>query len=345
MKTRLLFLGVIISLFVACKENKDLPDKSDKSLLIKSKLSSNSGLSSWQDMPRKRIEDYVKMVTDTTSANFIPVADRIAVFDNDGTLWSEQPIPFQALFIFSQVKAMAPKHPEWKNDPVLNGIINDDLEPLKKAGVAGLLKAISKTQNEISETEFNTAVKDWINTAKDKKFNKLYKENVFLPMIELLKYLRENGFKTFIVSGGGADFMRVWSEEVYGIPPYQVIGSYSDAKYELVNDKPVIMKSTDGLFVDDKTQKPVAIHRFIGKTPVFCGGNSDGDQAMMQYTHGSKYKSMIVLVHHTDSVREYKYDLKTLSGHLESALVEAKQKNWMVVDVEKDWKKVFAFEK
>lgn len=345
MKSRLIVLCLIFSFFLSCKENQEMPDKAGKSLVIKSKLKTKSGLTSWQDMPRKRIEDYMKVITDSTSKHFIPVADRIAVFDNDGTLWTEQPIPFQAQFLFSQLKKMAPKHPEWKNDSVLNGAINGNFEPLKKEGIAGLLKIIKATQNNQTDTEFDAAVQNWIDTAKDKRFNKLYKELVYLPMIELLKYLRQNDFKTFIVSGGGADFMRVWTDDVYGIPPYQVIGSYSDVKYEFVNGKPVLTKSLSGLFVDDKAGKPEAIHRFIGKVPVFCAGNSDGDQAMMQYTNGSKYKNMIVLVHHTDSIREYKYDLKTLSGHLETALVEAKQKNWMVVDMKKDWKKVYAFEK
>lgn len=345
MKSKLLMLAISLTFFVSCKETPDSPSKEDKSLLIKSKLSTNSKLNSWQDMPRKRIEDYVKMISDSSSTSFIPVADRIAVFDNDGTLWPEQPMPFQAFFLFSQVKKMADKHPEWKNDAVLNGILTGDYEPLKKAGVPGLLKAVQATQGDISETEFNSAVRNWIDTAKDSKNGKLYKENIYLPMTELLGYLRQNGFKTFIVSGGGADFMRVWTEEVYGIPSYQVIGSYADASYKVVDGKPVITKNMKGLYVDDKEGKPVAIHRFIGKVPVFCAGNSDGDQAMMQYTNGSKYKNMIVLVHHTDSVREYKYAKKKLSGHLETALTEAKEKNWMVVDMKNDWKKVFAFDK
>jgi hypothetical protein len=162
-------------------------------------------------------------------------------------------------------------------------------------------------------------------------------------MVELLGYLRANGFKTFIVSGGGADFMRVWTEDAYGIPPYQVIGSYGDLKFEVKDGKPVITKTNGEIYVDDKAGKPVAIRRFIGKVPVFCGGNSDGDQAMMQYTHGSKYRSMNLIVHHTDSIREFKYDTRTVSGHLESALAEAKAKDWMVVDMAKDWKKIFTF--
>jgi hypothetical protein len=216
--------------------------------------------------------------------------------------------------------------------------------PMKKEGVKGLLKIINASHNGQSEETFNSAVRNWIDTARDPKFNKLYKEVIYQPMVELLAYLRANDFKTFIVSGGGADFMRVWSNEAYGIPPYQVIGSYGDLKYEVKDGKPVITKMTGEVYVDDKAGKPLAIHRFIGKVPVFCGGNSDGDQAMMQYTHGSKFSSFNLIIHHTDSTREYKYDLKTLSGHLESALVEAKEKNWLVIDMATDWKRVFSFQ-
>jgi len=327
--------------FAACTDNKsNTAHKTDETKVDENKVF----LSSWSDSTKMRIEAWVKDVTDSSSAGFIPVADRIAVFDNDGTLWSEQPVPFQMLFAIDNLKALAPSHPEFQKDAVLKGVLNGDLEPLKKAGVPGLLKLVNASHNQQTEETFNKAVQNWTDTAKDKKFGKLYKENVYQPMVELLNYLRANDFKTFIVSGGGADFMRVWSEDAYGIPPYQVIGSYDDAKYAVVDGKPVITKTAGALYFDDKTAKPVAIHRFIGKVPVFCGGNSDGDQAMMQYTSGSKYKSFCLIVHHTDAEREYEYDLKTLSGHLETALVEAKEKNWLVVDMKKDFKKIFGFQ-
>lgn len=327
--------------FVACSTGEsNTASKTDPVKIDENKTS----LQSWSDSTRMRIEAWVKTVTDSTSSDFIPVADRIAVFDNDGTLWSEQPVPFQMMFAIDNLVALAPSHPEFQKDTVLKGVLNGDFEPLKKAGVPGLMKLINASHNQQTEESFNTAVRNWIDTAKDKKFGKLYKENVYQPMVELLNYLRANDFKTFIVSGGGADFMRVWSEDVYGIPPYQVIGSYDDAKYAIVDGKPVITKTAGALYFDDKTAKPVAIHRFIGKVPVFCGGNSDGDQAMMQYTSGSKYKSFCLIVHHTDAEREYEYDLKTLSGHLETALAEAKEKNWMVIDMKKDFKKIFAFQ-
>jgi len=301
-------------------------------------------LSAWADTPKAAIEDWVKDVTDSSSKNFIPVKDRITVFDNDGTLWPEQPIPTQAIFAVDNLKALAATHPEFLKDPVLKGVINGDMGPLKKAGMAGLMKLIYASHGNQTEEQFNSSVREWIDTAKDKKFGKLYKDIVYLPMVQLLKYLRSNQFKTFIVSGGGADFMRVWAEEVYGIPPYQVIGSYGDLSFDTTGGKAVIMKTTGDIFVDDKGGKPEAIHRFIGQIPVFCGGNSDGDQAMMEYTSSSKYKTMCVLLHHTDSTREYKYDLHTISGRLQTALEEAKQKGWLVVDMQKDFKKIFSFE-
>lgn len=329
----------------SCKSTVDKQIQSDSVGSANPTSSTSSAtLDSWEDTPRKRIESWVKEVTDSTSPKFIPVTDRIAVFDNDGTLWPEQPVPTQAIFAIDNLKAISASHPAFQKDPVLKGILNGDMGPMRKEGVKGLLKIINASHNGQSEETFNSAVRNWIDTARDPKFNKLYKEVIYQPMVELLAFLRANDFKTFIVSGGGADFMRVWSNEAYGIPPYQVIGSYGDLKYEVKDGKPVITKMTGEVYVDDKAGKPVAIHRFIGKVPVFCGGNSDGDQAMMQYTHGSKFSSFNLIIHHTDSTREYKYDLKTLSGHLESALVEAKEKNWLVIDMATDWKKVFSFQ-
>ncbi len=342
LKINYLLLFVSLSILYSCKPafNEKENVKTEQSVVN----TQGSLLVSWEDAPRQRIETWVKEITDSTSPKFIPVADRIAVFDNDGTLWPEQPVPNQIIFAIDNLKAISSAHPEFQKDPVLKGILNGDIGPMKKEGIKGLIKLLNASHNGQSEEIFNTAVRNWIDTARDQKFNKLYKEVIYLPMVELLNYLRENDFQTFIVSGGGADFMRVWSDEAYGIPPYQVIGSYGDLKYDVKDGKPVIIKMAGEVYVDDKAGKPVAIHRFIGKVPVFCGGNSDGDQAMMQYTHGSKYASMNLIVQHTDSIREYQYDHKTLSGHLESALTEAREKNWMVVDMAKDWKKVFSFQ-
>lgn len=335
-------LFVFFLIFYSCKAPADKQEspKTEHSVVKTNDLA----LESWADAPRQRIETWMKEITDSASPNFMPVSDRIAVFDNDGTLWPEQPVPNQIIFAIDNLKAISSDHPEFQKDPVLKGILNGDIGPMKKEGIKGLIKLLNASHNGQSEETFNTAVRNWIDTARDKKFSKLYKEVIYLPMVELLKYLRAHDFKTFIVSGGGADFMRVWSDEAYGIPPYQVIGSYGDLKYEVRDGKPLITKMAGEVYVDDKAGKPVAIHRFIGKVPVFCGGNSDGDQAMMQYTHDSKYASMNLIVHHTDSTREYKYDHKTVSGHLETALAEAREKNWMVVDMAKDWKKVFSFQ-
>ncbi|MCY7360531.1 MAG: haloacid dehalogenase-like hydrolase, partial [Ignavibacteria bacterium] len=315
MKKILLILILLSGIcFTSCENGK-------KEVLKNNSTSSKSDivyLNSWADEPRQKIEAWVKSVTDSSSRDYIPVADRIAVFDNDGTLWPEQPLPIQIVFAIDNLRLLAPKHPEWQQDSVLNGVITNNFEPLKKSGAKGLKKLVDASHNGMTEDEFSTAVQNWINTARDMKFKKPYTELVYKPMIELLSYLKANGFTNFIVSGGGADFMRVWTEKVYDIPPYRVIGSYGNLNYEITDGKPVITKLSGDIYADNKEGKPVAIHRFIGKVPVFCGGNSDGDQAMMQYTSGSKYKSFCLLIHHTDSVREYKYDLVTLSGHLET---------------------------
>lgn len=335
---RRLLLGCSIIILLCCCTRSERAEVG--SVLPEAKVH----LSSWSDSTRSLIEGWVNTVTDPASPDFIPVADRIAVFDNDGTLWSEQPIYTQLFFAMDNLKALAPANPSFRKDPVLKGVIEGDMGPLKKAGVPGLLKLVNASHTNQTEDAFNHAVLAWLDTAKDKRFGRSFRETVYTPMIELLEYLRANDFKTFIVSGGGADFMRAFSEEVYGIPPYQVIGSYGEAKYEVVNGKPALTKISGAPFVDDKAGKPVGIHRFIGKVPVFCAGNSDGDQAMLQYTAGSKYKGFCMIIHHTDSAREYQYDSPSSIGHLEKALVEAKEKNWLIVDMKRDFKKIFAFQ-
>lgn len=305
----------------------------------------DSPLKSWADDPRSRIMNWVDEVTDSAGKYYIPEADRIAVFDNDGTLWPEQPVPNQLAYAIDFLRSQSAQHPEWAKDVALKAFMEGDPDAIKKAGKKGLGKLIAISHSGMTEATFNEHIQQWIDTAKDQKFGRLYKDLVYQPMLELLDYLRGKGFKTFIVSGGGADFMRVWTEKVYGIPPYQVVGSYMGAKFEFKDSTPVITKLPQDLYVDDKEGKPVAIHRFIGKVPVLCGGNSDGDLAMMQYTAGSKYKSLNVLIYHTDPEREYQYDIKTLSGHLEKALVEAKARGWVVVDMMNDFRRVFPFEK
>jgi phosphoglycolate phosphatase-like HAD superfamily hydrolase len=302
-------------------------------------------LPSWSETTRARIIKYVSTTTTIGSEGFIPETDRIAVFDNDGTLWTEQPMPNQIAYALDMVKALDTIPEDLANSEAIQAVRNGDMEALKASGMKGLSDIAAVSHANIAVEDFDASVLEWISTTRENKFQKTYIELVYQPMLELLDYLRDHGFKTFIVSGGGADFMRVWAEDVYGIKPYEVIGSYSDVVYEIKDGKPRLTKSLEGLYFDDKTAKPQAIRRFIGKQPVVCFGNSDGDQAMMQYTHAHPdYPTLCGIIWHTDGEREYEYQLETLSGHLETALDEAKEKNWMVVDMKNDWKKVFPFE-
>jgi hypothetical protein len=248
------------------------------------------------------------------------------------------------IFALDFLRGHASENPGWRNDPDLRMFLDGNKAAIQKAGLKGLEKVMSLSHANVRSEEFNRRVQQWVDTAKDARFGKRYVDETYQPMLELLSFLRKNDFKTFIVSGGGADFMRVWTEKAYGIPPYQVVGSYGDAKFSLQDTVGVITKTGEHPYVDDKEGKPVAIHRFIGKLPVLCGGNSDGDLAMMQYTASSPYKSLNILLHHTDADREYAYDLKTLSGHLEKALTEARARGWLVVDMKTDFKKIFPFQ-
>ncbi len=302
-------------------------------------------LPSWNDGPAKEaIVEYVQRVTTEGSHDYVPPAERIAVFDNDGTLWPENPVPFQLAFIFDELDRLAPQHPEWKNEPTVQAALKHDVAALHKAGVPGLLKLAGLTHAGMTTVEFKRRVEAWLATAKHPRFGKPYDQCVYRPMLELLAYLRENGFETYIVSGGGADFMRVWSERVYGIPPEQVVGSTAQTKFELRDSGPVLVKTMEHLFVDDKEGKPVAIHQFIGRRPIACFGNSDGDHAMLQYTTiGNPRPSFGLIVHHTDADREYAYDkAPKSSGKLVAALAVAPERGWTVVDMAKDWNRVFA---
>jgi len=339
MKAKFLFAIAVIGI-VSCTS----PESKKEESANKKESTELRKLPSWNEEPRTRILNWFDEVTNEGSEDFIPVSDRIAVFDNDGTLWPEQPIPNQLQFAVDYLIANWENHPEWESSPVLSGVVKGDMTALKKAGMEGLIEVIDASHSGITEMEFNKNIEAWADTAKNERFDKLFVDILYQPMLELLEALREHEFKTFIVSGGGADFMRVWTKEKYGIPPYQVVGSYGELAYEVKDGEPIITKVAGDIYVDDKGGKPQAIHRFIGKVPVFCGGNSDGDQAMMQYTHSSPYNSMCVILHHTDAEREYAYDTITLSGHLESALIEAKEKNWMVVDMKEDFKQIFPFD-
>lgn len=299
----------------------------------------------WNDGPSKQaIVKFVQAVTTEASKDFVPVEQRIAVFDNDGTLWAEQPAYFQLLFAFDQIRALAPKHPEWKTQQPYAAVLNNDMKALAAGGEKGLLEIMTTTHTGMTTAEFKAIVGTWLSSAEHPRFKRPYREMVYEPMVELLGYLRANGFKTFIVSGGGIEFMRPFTEIVYGIPPEQVVGSSGITKFELRDGKPVLVKLAKVEFVDDGPGKPVGINRFIGRQPILAFGNSDGDQQMLEWTAAGNGQRFIGLVHHTDAEREWAYDRKSHIGKLDKALDEAIAKKWTVVDMKTEWRKVFAFE-
>ena len=303
-------------------------------------------LPSWNDGPVKEsITSFVAKVTKEGSPDFVPPAERIATFDNDGTLWAEQPVYFQFYFAMDRVKALAPQHPEWKEKEPFASLLNGDMKAVLEGGEASIVQIVMATHAGLTTEEFEKAVSDWITTAKHPKTGKLYTEMVYQPMLELLAYLRTNGFKTFIVSGGGIEFMRPWTERVYGIPPEQVVGSSGGLRYEIIDGSPVIMKLPELVLNDDKGGKPVGIQRNIGRRPIFAAGNSDGDFQMLEWTTSGKGARLGLIVHHTDAEREWAYDRESHVGKLNTALDAAKGRGWMVMDMKADWKQVFAFEK
>jgi phosphoglycolate phosphatase-like HAD superfamily hydrolase len=302
-------------------------------------------LPSWNEGLRKQaILDFVEATTREGSAGFVPRAERIAVFDNDGTLWVEHPMYTQLAFALDRVKALAPQHPEWKTKSPFSAVLKGDLKALAASGEKGILELIMATHAGMSTEEFANIVTAWLDSARHPRFQRPYTEVVYQPMIELLRYLREKGFKTYIVSGGGIEFMRPFTEKVYGIPPEQVIGSSIVTQYEMQDGKPALMRLPKVDFIDDKAGKPVTIEKFIGRRPVLAFGNSDGDQQMLQWTAAGRGARFMGLVRHTDEKREYAYDRKSDFGRLDKALDEAIAKGWVVVDMKTDWKRIFAFE-
>jgi phosphoglycolate phosphatase-like HAD superfamily hydrolase len=303
-------------------------------------------LPSWNDgTTKKSITDFVARVTAQGTPDFVPAEKRIATFDNDGTLWCEQPVYFQVAFAFDRIKALAPHRPEWRNKQPFKAVLDQDPKALAAAGEKGLLEVIEATHTGMTVEDFSKTVLDWTATAQHPRFKRLYIDLVYQPMIELLGYLRANGFKTFIVSGGGIEFMRPWTEKIYGIPPEQVVGSSGVVKFEMGADgKPVLMKLAKIEFVDDGPGKPVGINRFIGRRPIFAFGNSDGDQQMLEWTAAGDGARFMGLVHHTDAVREYAYDRHSKVGKLDKALDEGRAKGWTIVDMKNDWRVIFPFE-
>ncbi|MGA1304435.1 MAG: HAD family hydrolase [Cyanobium sp.] len=303
-------------------------------------------LPSWREGPAKAaILGFLARVSQEGSPDVIPLADRIAVVDNDGTLWPEQPLPFQAAFAFDELQRKLLTEPELTEDPMVRAALAGDLAPLMAGEhFEGLLRIMALTHAGMTNHAFREAVETWLASATHPRFGRPYDALTYRPMQELLAHLRACGFKTYIVSGGGADFMRVWVERVYGIPPEQVVGSTARTTFQMREGVPVLTKTLDFLFVNDRDGKPVGIHQFIGRRPVFCCGNSDGDQAMLQYTTiANPLPSFGLIVHHTDGEREYAYDAVSKStGKLVKALEEAPERGWLVVDMQTDWLEVFA---
>ena len=299
-------------------------------------------LPSWNDTASKKaITTFVEQVTKQGSPDFVPAPERIAVFDNDGTLWAEKPMYFQLFFALDRVKALAPQHPEWKDREPFASLLRGDVKTALEGGQKAIFEIIMETHAGMTTEEFEKTVKDWIATARHPQTKRLYTEMVYQPMLELLAFLRANGFKTFIVSGGGIEFMRPWAEAVYGIPPEQVVGSSIKTRFEMRDDGPVLARLPEIGFIDDKDGKPVGINLHIGRRPIAAFGNSDGDLQMLQWTTAGEDARFALLVHHTDAEREWAYDKDSAVGRLDKALEEAKAKGWTVVDMKKDWKTVF----
>jgi len=299
-------------------------------------------LSSWNDTaPKQALISFVQRVTRQGSPDFVPAPERIAVFDNDGTLWAEQPLYTQFQFVLDRVRSLAPQHPDWKTNEPFASVLNGDIKSAAALGVKGMLEITEATHSGMTTEQFSKTVADWIATARHPRTGKPYTEMVYQPMLELLSYFRANGFKTFIVSGGGVEFMRPWTEKVYGVPPEQVIGSRGKLKFEFLDGKPVLMKLPELDFLDDRDGKAIGIQNHIGQRPLAAFGNSDGDLQMLQWTAAGNGPRLLLLVHHDDAGREWAYDRQSQIGRLDKAWDEAIAKKWIVLSMKEDWKTVF----
>jgi len=306
---------------------------------------SQKPLPSWREGKNKKaIFDFVELVTSETGPEYIPPLDRIAVFDNDGTLWSEKPFYFQMIFALERVKALADSHPEWWETQPFKAILEDDMKTFLSGGMNALLEVLWTTHGNTTTDEFEQIVREWITTARHPSTGRLYTEMIFKPMLELLEYLQANGFRNYIVSGGGIEFMRTWVEDVYQIPPEQVIGSSIETQFTMRPEGPVLIRTPKIDFVNDHEGKPVGIFKFIGRRPIIAVGNSDGDHQMFQWTAAGKGPRLIILVHHTDEKREWVYDRDSWVGKLDKALDEAHQRGWTVVDMLRDWRVIYPWE-
>ena len=331
---------LVLLVCFACKDNAD-----SKETLDTTSMEVVDPLPSWNESTSKEnIIAYVTDVTNAESENFIPIADRISTFDNDGNLWSEQPAYFQLFFAIDRVKALAEDHPEWKTEQPFKAVLDNDMSALSKQGMRGLMELIMTTHTGMTTEEFDTTVKEWVKTAKHPTKNVGYDELVYQPMLELLGYLRANDFKTYIVSGGGVDFMRAFVSPVYGIPSEQIIGSRITTEFDYNDGNPRIIRTAGLDYNDDKDGKPLNIQKIIGKKPVFSSGNSDGDLQMMQWAASNTHKSFMLYVHHTDSVREWAYDRDSHIGKLDKGLDQANKDGWTVINMAKDWKVIYPYE-
>ena len=302
-------------------------------------------LPSWNDGPARRaIVGFVGKVTGDGGPDFVPPAERIAVFDNDGTLWSEQPMYVQLAFAIDRVKTLAPQHPDWKTSQPFRAVLEGDVKALAASGEHGLIELVMASHAGMTTVEFETLVTEWLGKARHPKLGRPYTDLVYQPMLELLAYLRASGFKTYIVSGGGVEFMRPWTEKIYGVPPEQVVGSSIQTKFEIQRGQPVLVRLPKLDFIDDKEGKPVGIHKFIGRRPIAAFGNSDGDFQMLEWTAAGSGPRLCLYVHHTDGEREWAYDRTSSIGRLDKGLDEAKARGWTVVSMRDDWKRIFPFE-
>lgn len=311
-------------------------------LLVLPLAAAADALPGWNEGPvRARIVEFVQRVTDPTSPDFVPPADRIAVFDNDGTLWSEKPVYFQLLFAVDRVRALAPAHPEWKDQEPFKSALAGDLAGVAAGGEHAILELVMASHAGNTSTEFDRMVKDWLATARHPATGRRYDQMIYQPMRELLDYLRANGFKTFIVSGGGVEFVRAFAERVYGVPPEQVVGSSIRTRYEVRDGQPAIVRLPEIDFIDDKAGKPVGIHKFIGRRPILAAGNSDGDFQMLEYVTTRSGPSLGLIVHHDDAEREYAYDRDSSVRRLDRALDEAPRRGWTVISMKRDWQVIY----
>lgn len=299
-------------------------------------------LPSWNEGPVKdAIIDFVTAATTEGGPGWVEPEDRIATFDNDGTLWTEHPVYFQFMFVSDRIRHLAPRHPEWKLQPPFKGILEGDTKAVAASGEHGVTELMAVTHAWMTAEAFEEIVSEWISTARHPRFDRPYDSLIYQPMVELMDYLRDNGFQTWIVSGGGADFMRPWADDAYGIPPQQIIGSQIAEDYQIIEGKPQFMRKPQVFFVDDGPGKPVGIHRHIGKRPVMAFGNSDGDYQMLEYTTSGDGPSLAMIVHHTDGEREYAYDRDTHIGRLDKAMTDAPAKGWHLIDMARDWSTIY----